>query len=132
MDLDQEIEDEIKKLHVVPSYDELKSFAKYFVDCGHKLCLGELAEDAITCKVQVNGTNERYLALNNPVVPDNTLEEGEEVLLAILKPNQVRKGAILVPLEVIPKGMSVEEFVRGWRNQDSQILRIIDCKCRKV
>jgi hypothetical protein len=36
-------------------------------------------------KVQVNGMGERYLVMNNPIVKDNTLQEWDKVLVAIVK-----------------------------------------------
>lgn len=51
------------------------------------IAIGEgLLRDARECKVQVNGMSERYLVMeSNPVVNDNTLNEGDKVKLIIAK-----------------------------------------------
>ena len=50
------------------------------------IAIGEgLTRDAIPCRVQVNGMNERYLLLHNPVIDDNTLNEGDNIKLIIAK-----------------------------------------------
>ena len=47
-----------------------------------------LNKAAVECKVQVNGMNERYLVLNNPIIPNSTLKEGDKVKLIILKEDE--------------------------------------------
>lgn len=45
-----------------------------------------LMKDARECKVQVNGMSERYLVMeSNPIINDNTLNEGDKVKLIIAK-----------------------------------------------
>ena len=51
------------------------------------IAIGEgLLRDARECKVQVNGMSERYLVMeSNPIINDNTLNEGDKVKLIIAK-----------------------------------------------
>lgn len=51
------------------------------------ITIGEgLLRDAMECKVQVNGMNERYLVMeSNPIINDNTLNEGDKVKLILAK-----------------------------------------------
>lgn len=51
------------------------------------IVIGEgLLRDARECKVQVNGMSERYLVMErNPIINDNTLNEGDNVKLIIVK-----------------------------------------------
>jgi len=51
------------------------------------IAIGEgLLRDARECKVQVNGMSERYLVMErNPIINDNTLNEGDKVKLIIAK-----------------------------------------------
>ena len=51
------------------------------------IAIGEgLLQDARECKVQVNGMGERYLVMErNPIINDNTLNEGDKVKLIIAK-----------------------------------------------
>lgn len=51
------------------------------------IAIGEgLMKDARECKVQVNGMSERYLVMeSNPIINDNTLNEGDKVKLIIAK-----------------------------------------------
>jgi hypothetical protein len=50
------------------------------------IAIGEgLMRDAMPCRVQVNGMNERYLLMHNPVINDDTLSEGDNVKLIIAK-----------------------------------------------
>ena len=39
----------------------------------------------LECRVQVNGIGERYLLMHNPVINDNTLNEGDKVKVIIIK-----------------------------------------------
>lgn len=39
----------------------------------------------LECRVQINGMNERYLLMHNPVINDNTLNEGDKVKVIIIK-----------------------------------------------
>jgi len=51
------------------------------------IAIGEgLLRDARECKVQINGMSERYLVMErNPIINDNTLNEGDKVKLIIAK-----------------------------------------------
>ena len=51
------------------------------------IAIGEgLLQDAMECKVQVNGMGERYLVMErNPIINDDTLNEGDNVKLIIAK-----------------------------------------------
>jgi hypothetical protein len=51
------------------------------------IAIGEgLLRDVRECKVQVNGMSERYLVMeSNPIINDNTLNEGDKVKLIIAK-----------------------------------------------
>ena len=51
------------------------------------IAIGEgLLRDARECKVQVNGMSERYLVMeSNPIINDNTLNEGDKVKLILAK-----------------------------------------------
>jgi hypothetical protein len=53
------------------------------------IAIGEgLLRDARECKVQINGMSERYLVMErNPIINDNTLNEGDKVKLIIAKEN---------------------------------------------
>lgn len=39
----------------------------------------------LECRVQVNGIGERYLLMHDPVINDNTLNEGDKVKVIIIK-----------------------------------------------
>ena len=44
--------------------------------------------------------------------------------------NTEGKDILLVPLEVIPEQMNIEQFVEGWKNQDPGVLEIVNTKCK--
>jgi len=70
--------------------DMLMSDNRNFIKCyeqGKEDIKQEMMKDTLDCKVQVNGMNERYLLLQNPIINEPTLNEGDKVKLIIIKQN---------------------------------------------
>ena len=44
--------------------------------------------------------------------------------------NTKENDILLVPLEVIPEQMSIEQFVEEWKNQEPDVLKIVNTKCK--
>ena len=42
------------------------------------------------------------------------------------------KEVLLVPVEVIPYNMTIEQFVEKWKKEDSEVLKIIETKCKLI
>lgn len=41
-------------------------------------------------------------------------------------------GVLLVPVEVIPYDMNIEQFVEGWKTQDPKVMQIVNTKCTLI
>lgn len=41
-------------------------------------------------------------------------------------------GVLLVPVEVIPYDMNIEQFVEGWKNEDPKVMAIVNTKCSYI
>lgn len=42
------------------------------------------------------------------------------------------KGVLLVPVEVIPVNMNIEQFIDGWKKQEPLVMEIINTKCSYI
>ena len=42
------------------------------------------------------------------------------------------RGVLLVPVEVIPYDMNIEQFVEGWKNEDPKVIAIVNTKCSYI
>ena len=42
------------------------------------------------------------------------------------------RGVLLVPVEVIPCDMNIEQFVDGWKNEDPNVMAIVNTKCSYI
>ena len=56
---------------------------------GIKDTLRKMMKDSVDYRVQVNGMSERYIVIHNPIINDNTLNEGDHVKLIIIKDDQI-------------------------------------------
>lgn len=49
----------------------------------------QMMKDGLDYRVQVNGMSERYIVIHNPIINDNTLNEGDHVKFIIIKDDQI-------------------------------------------
>lgn len=42
------------------------------------------------------------------------------------------RGVLIVPVEVIPRELSIEKFIEGWTAQDPKVMQIVNTKCTLI
>lgn len=91
-DLNEELEDFLGKNALLnccySTRDTLRlatKVANHFVNWQKQ----QMMKDGLDYRVQVNGMSERYIVIHNPIINDNTLNEGDHVKLIIIKDDQI-------------------------------------------